>query len=979
MTEVKMLRNKRGSKRLATITAIVIILMASMALSSYGADSIVIHEKTEKQIITNGVTLENIIKFTVDGWYNFNILRVDLSNKFLSVDALTNRESVGKTASTNKLAAQRDAVAAVNASFFSPTGSGNAYPVGTVIQSSDILCAYSGVNRYSNSMASFSISNLNKVTLDYWKVDMNLSSQSGARVGVEQYNTANKDYYSDINVFDRKWSSTAIGATDDMPDIFQMVVVNGIITQFLDRQPAAMIPENGFVTVTRSSGAKKLREAFSVGDRIKLNIGSSPDWAKLKMSVSGSSILIKDGVIPEKFSFAPADIVAKSPKTAIGSSKDGNTLYMVTVDGRQTASIGLTLNDMALFMQSIGAYNAVNMDGGGSTTIAARPVGSTDVKVMNRPSDGTTRNVPVGIGVFTSAPEAPLAGLIIETADRYIFTNATRAFTVKGFDRYNNPMEVDPSLVKWSVSGVKGTFEGNVFRPTTYGEGKITAKIGSTTATRNISVLSKPAVIALGSDSIKLPVGQSTTFSVKGVNPRGYTATIEPADLKWKVSSKVGTFTDGVFTATDSGAGFIDASFGDVHAYCAVSVSADTVSVVDNFEKLNGAFLSYPGTISGDYSISGEQKVSGNYAGRLIYDFTTNTNVTRAAYLVFPNGRHTLNEGTSKIGLQVYNDHENPGWLRAEIMDSDGVRQVVDLSRTMDWTSWKYVDAPVENIKMPAKLTRIYQALVNPEGGEQLADAGCLYFDELTFTTSNYPTLDGIEIPDNTPFIDEAYKAVSFSKATNNSFRFGVMGQSRKPDNSAETNLIKIFANKVTKYLELGAVVGAGSHETITNLIGKKPVIATHTVDLKSTKATDYKYSVTDFKNSRFIKLDTRKNSLRLSDTEQWSQFLNDLKSFKGKNVFILMENSPETFTDKLELALFKETISDYRLDTLRNVWVFYKGSKNGAHMEKGVKYIETAGYEASGLKSGKTDPARYVLVTVKGSTVTYIFKEIDS
>ena len=43
------------------------------------------------------------------------------------------------------------------------------------------------------------------------------------------------------------------------------------------------------------------------------------------------------------------------------------------VDGRQTASIGLTLKEMAQFMQSIGAYNAINMDGGGSTTMVARP------------------------------------------------------------------------------------------------------------------------------------------------------------------------------------------------------------------------------------------------------------------------------------------------------------------------------------------------------------------------------------------------------------------------------------------------------------------------------------------------------------------------------------------------------------------------------------------------------------------------------
>jgi hypothetical protein len=149
-------------------------------------------------------------------------------------------------------------------------------------------------------------------------------------------------------------------------------------------------------------------------------------------------------------------------------------------------------------------------------------------------------------------------------------------------------------------------------------------------------------------------------------------------------------------------------------------------------------------------------------------------------------------------------------------------------------------------------------------------------------------------VPEDTPFVDEANKAVPFSKATADSFRFGVLGQSRKPANDTEKKLVSIFANKVEKYLELGSVVGTGSHETVTGLVKKKPVIATHTVDLKSTKEVDYKYSVTDFKNSRFIKLDTRKNSLRTSDPEQWKRFMDDLASFNGKNVFILMDKSPK-------------------------------------------------------------------------------------
>ena len=955
----------------AAIMAGALVLSPAAAINTYAADSDIIHQITKQQTVTQGVTLENIIKFTINGWYNIHIMKVDLSNKYISVDTLTNMESIGKLATTKKLAAQRNAVAAVNASFFTPEGGGLGHPVGTVVQSSNILGASGNINRYGDVMASFSLSKLNEVQLDYWKTEISLTSQNGSKVAVTQYNKASGFNTNGIIVFDRKWGDTAVGATADIPDIVQMVVADGRVTQFLATQPAAAIPENGYVVVTRAAGAKILQQAFAVGDIIAMNIDTSPEWFSIKMSVSGSSVLVKDGAVQTAFSFDMPAVAKNSPKTAIGSSKDGNLLYLVTVDGRQTAGIGMSQKEMALFMQSIGAYNAVNMDGGGSTTMVARPVGSTEIQVMNSPSDGLPRGVSTAVGVFTSAPAAPLAGLVVETTDKYMFTNTSRTFTIKGYNKFNNPIQVDQKQVKWSVSGVKGTFRNNVFRPTTFGEGKITAKIGKVTASLSISVLSKPAEIILSTSSIKVPVGKTMTFSVTGINSRGYKAAIDPIDLKWSVSSKIGTFREGVFTATERGAGYIGASLGKVHAYCAVSVSADTIALIDQFEAANGSFLSYPETVTGAYSLSTEQKVSGKSSGKLTYDFM-NSDYSRAAYIVFPDGGAMLNEGISKIGLQVYNDHENSGWLRAELYDAKGEIQVVDFARTMDWTGWKYVDASLDNIKLPAKLTRLYLVQTNP-----VADAGSIYFDDLTFTSSGYPAVDISKIPKNTELIDEASKAVSFKKATGDSFRFGVLGKSRAHANEIEKSLGASFASKINKYLDVGAVVGNGSHESITGLIKKKPVIATHDIDLKSTKAADYKYSVTDHKNSRFFKLDVRDKSLRRSDSAQWHQFLRDLKSFKGKNVFIFMQNSPEGFSDKLEMSFFKETISDYRLDTLRNVWVFYQGAKNDSFLEKGVKYISTAGYEVAGVEAGKTDAAQYALVTVKGSIVTYVYKPI--
>ena len=70
-------------------------------------------------------------------------------------------------------------------------------------------------------------------------------------------------------------------------------------------------------------------------------------------------------------------------RTAIGYSRDGNTLILLTVDGRSTRSVGMTLDELAATMRSLGAWEAMNFDGGGSTTMVV------DGAVVNAPSDST--------------------------------------------------------------------------------------------------------------------------------------------------------------------------------------------------------------------------------------------------------------------------------------------------------------------------------------------------------------------------------------------------------------------------------------------------------------------------------------------------------------------------------------------------------------------------------------------------------------
>lgn len=88
------------------------------------------------------------------------------------------------------------------------------------------------------------------------------------------------------------------------------------------------------------------------------------------------------------------------PRSAVGISRDGRYLILMTVDGRQPGySEGASTAETAEWLRKLGAYNGLNLDGGGSTTLVIEgPQGSP--VVLNRPSGKSERRVANHLGVF---------------------------------------------------------------------------------------------------------------------------------------------------------------------------------------------------------------------------------------------------------------------------------------------------------------------------------------------------------------------------------------------------------------------------------------------------------------------------------------------------------------------------------------------------------------------------------------------------
>lgn len=125
--------------------------------------------------------------------------------------------------------------------------------------------------------------------------------------------------------------------------------------------------------------------------------------ADTRFAVSGSALVLADGIVT-----APGQAGVRHPRSAVGLSADGKTLLLVAVDGRQAGhSRGATLGELGALLLGFGAQHALNLDGGGSTTLVLKDPAIGTYSLVNRPSDLST----LGLSVANERPVADVIGI----------------------------------------------------------------------------------------------------------------------------------------------------------------------------------------------------------------------------------------------------------------------------------------------------------------------------------------------------------------------------------------------------------------------------------------------------------------------------------------------------------------------------------------------------------------------------------------
>lgn len=166
----------------------------------------------------------------------------------------------------------------------------------------------------------------------------------------------------------------------------EYTVVNGKVTAI--HEGNSPIPANGCVVSVHGAAAEAF-DGVQIGDRAIITQELGAPWNQAVEIMGAGPRLVQNGMVnvtagAEQF---PSDIrYGRAPRSAVAILKNGNYLFGV-VDGRQSSSRGLTLTDWAKLLVKMGAKEAMNLDGGGSSALVVGGM------LQNSPSDGRERSV----------------------------------------------------------------------------------------------------------------------------------------------------------------------------------------------------------------------------------------------------------------------------------------------------------------------------------------------------------------------------------------------------------------------------------------------------------------------------------------------------------------------------------------------------------------------------------------------------------
>ncbi|MFC9558760.1 phosphodiester glycosidase family protein [Agromyces sp. NPDC056965] len=652
-----------------------------------GGDSSLLTAETEA--LAPGLELTDFRRLQPAGWVTGHVMRADLSTPTLSVDVLDAGAVTGGAPVSQQIAGT-GAIAAVNGDYFDMNAS--VAPVGVNVSPTTGLRTASGGQRQA-----FTITD-GLAAVQELMVEGTLGID-GVETPIRGVNTPGLGN-GDIGWYTAAWGahplSRPLGAPGELAASVAMAVVTDGVVQSVTTDPAvidapASIADGSGVLIGREAGAATLA-ALVVGQQVDVAVGTNHE---VDLAVSGSQRMIVDGV-------QTADDQVEAARTAVGVNRDGTEVTVVSIDGRAGDGRGMTIQELGDLMLDLGVHNAVNLDGGGSTTMLARRAGTSEAQVINRPSDGNERIVANSLAFFSSAPAGTVTDVAVAPASQLdgadaVFPRLGRTVAGTGLDDNLTGVPVDGEFTADSGLAVEA-IDGATARVVggTSGTGTVGFTADGKSATTQLRVLGELQRLRPSSTIVALPdPGQTARVTLTGLDADGFSAPIETADVAVEAGAAVTVTADGrdgflVSPNGDSGSATVTFTADGRSVDVAVTIGFRSESVADFADGASWGRAADRATGTTTLTTGPD----GIPALALDYDFTTSTG-TRGYYAITPEMSVAGSLGREIAGqpqaLTLWIDGDGSGvWPRLQMKNGAGTTINLD-GPTVDWTGWRQV------------------------------------------------------------------------------------------------------------------------------------------------------------------------------------------------------------------------------------------------------------------------------------------------
>ncbi|WP_274362495.1 stalk domain-containing protein [Paenibacillus thermotolerans] len=672
----------------------------------------------EEQIVSTGVALRH---------YDWNgakvqVIVADLANPYVKLDVISSSTGQPKRDDVLDMSKNAGAIAGINADFFDMSNSQSSALGPEVTGGKFVASPSQGLT----GMYAFGITKDNRPIIDTFNFKGVITAAGGQTFAISAVNKTPSSYA--MHVYTSAWGSKTRGSNEKTPPT-EVLVEDGIVKQISIGMPIdALPPANGFILRATGTGAQFVETNVRIGEPLQVSYqltsvetGTVYTQDSFQMLVGGHTILVANGQAAA-FTRDVTGLGLNSPRSrsAAAFSQDGRYVYLVGVE-RYGGQGGASLTDLQKLLIQLGAWRAVNLDGGGSTTVVSRPLGDFQPTLVNTPEEGTLRNVINGIGVFTTAPAGEVQGFLIGGAS-LLWKGETAVYKAKAYDTHYNPVDLATLAAApvWSLEGnnalvtpggeVTATAAGNATLSLTLGAAKQTQAIevadGNTIAKLNIVTDTPPE---------RWVPGRNYKLTVNATLRDGRERAVPPGLLHWERHGIAGTIQGDTLTFTgftpDAKEAMLVARYDGYSTLLNVPVPKE--KLVTDFESVPWMITSstYPAIAKGSVKLSDVYTTDNDGANKslaLQYDFEAGDGQTNLAAYANLNGENgiTLSGTPTAIHADIYGDG-NGGWLRGEFVDKNGKLVLITFADKIDWFGWRTVAIDLTNTGA-LKLKRIY-------------------------------------------------------------------------------------------------------------------------------------------------------------------------------------------------------------------------------------------------------------------------------